>query len=380
MAQVPETFIIDPDGIVVLRWAGAIDAVTLRCWCSSSATSTGRHEPRVVVKRWPGWVLLVFVVVGFLAYGATRDAGARTPEERVEEITKRLACPMCDGETVYESANTASASIRAEIKTQVTAADASDDDIVAYIVQQFGAQTQLLPKASGFESLVWVIPGVALVCAGVGLFFAFRRWRTNVDTVPDDADRARGGRAALAAADRTTGPAMNPDRLAELEEERSFLLRSIRDIEARVRRGRRRRGRLPHAARRVRRAAPAAVLREIEDGRSALVPEPKRPWWRRVAIIGGTLVVARRAGPVRRPVRGPTAARARRSPVASRPTRSPSCWPMRRQTMGSDPKALAGGVRQGAGDRSAQRGSHHLRRLAEGAHRPAGDPTGDAAD
>ena len=29
VAQVPETFIIDPDGIVRLRWAGAIDAETL---------------------------------------------------------------------------------------------------------------------------------------------------------------------------------------------------------------------------------------------------------------------------------------------------------------------------------------------------------------
>ncbi|CAB4363615.1 MAG: hypothetical protein F2681_06585 [Actinobacteria bacterium] len=152
------------------------------------------------VKRWPGWVLLAFVVAGCLAYGVTRDAGARTPEERVEEISKQLACPICNGETVYESRNTASASIRAEIKNQVSTTDASDDAIIAYVVQQFGAKTQLLPRASGFESLVWVIPGVALVCAGVGLFFSFRKWRTNVDTVPDAADRARV-EAAMAAED-----------------------------------------------------------------------------------------------------------------------------------------------------------------------------------
>jgi alkyl hydroperoxide reductase subunit AhpC len=29
VAQVPETFIIDPDGIVRVRWAGQIDAITL---------------------------------------------------------------------------------------------------------------------------------------------------------------------------------------------------------------------------------------------------------------------------------------------------------------------------------------------------------------
>jgi cytochrome c-type biogenesis protein CcmH len=142
------------------------------------------------LKKWPGWVLLALVVVGFLAFGTTRDSGPRTPEERVEEITKRLACPVCDGESVYESANSASAAIRAEVKTQVTTSDATDDEIVAFIVQQFDAKTQLLPSATGFESLVWVLPTVAFVCAGVGLFFAFRRWKANVDTVPDDADRA----------------------------------------------------------------------------------------------------------------------------------------------------------------------------------------------
>jgi cytochrome c-type biogenesis protein CcmH len=153
------------------------------------------------VKRWPGWVLLVLVVAGFLAFGSTRDAGARTPEERVDEISKQLACPICGGETVYESRNTASASIRAEIKAQVSTSDATDDEIIAFVVQQFGAKTQLLPKATGFESLVWVLPAVALVCASVGLFFAFRRWRHNVDTVPDDEDKAMVA-AALAADDQ----------------------------------------------------------------------------------------------------------------------------------------------------------------------------------
>ena len=142
------------------------------------------------LKRWPGWVLLVLVVAGLLAFGTTRDAGARTPEERVEEISKQLACPICDGETVYESRNTQSASIRTEIKGQVTTSDATDDEIIAYIVQRFEAKIQLLPKATGFESLVWVLPSVVFVCAAVGLFFSFRRWRLAADLVPNDDDRA----------------------------------------------------------------------------------------------------------------------------------------------------------------------------------------------
>lgn len=160
---------------------------------------------RPVWKRWPGWLALVLVLVAFLAYGTAQDAGPQSPEERVEQITKRIACPVCDGETVYESANPASAAIRAEVKAQVSAGRSSDDEIVAYIVQQYGAQTQLLPTASGFDALVWILPATALVCAGVGLFFAFRRWQRNVDAVPDDADRALVAAALDADGDRGDG-------------------------------------------------------------------------------------------------------------------------------------------------------------------------------
>lgn len=146
-------------------------------------------NPRAL-KRWPGWVLLALVVACFLAYGTAKESGPATPEERVEEITKRIACPVCDGETVYESANPASAAIRSEVKAQVAAGKSTDDEIVAFIVQNFGGQTQLVPKASGFDALVWVIPAAAFVCAVTGLGFAFRRWKHNVDAIPDDADRA----------------------------------------------------------------------------------------------------------------------------------------------------------------------------------------------
>jgi cytochrome c-type biogenesis protein CcmH len=141
------------------------------------------------VKKWPAWVVLALVVGGFLWYGSTRGSGPRTVDDRVASITKRLACPVCDGESVYESANDASAAIRSEVRLKVTTTDASDDQIIAYIVRQYSAKTQLVPSATGFDSLVWVLPVVALVCAAVGLFFAFRRWRANVDTVPDEADR-----------------------------------------------------------------------------------------------------------------------------------------------------------------------------------------------
>jgi cytochrome c-type biogenesis protein CcmH len=141
------------------------------------------------IKRWPSWVLLVLVVGGLLAVGATRDAGARSPKERVEDISRRLACPICDGESVFESRNADSQNIRIEIARQVDTGTVSDDQIINFIVERYGSKVLLVPRATGIDSLVWALPVTAFICAVVGLGVAFRRWKAAADTIPDDADR-----------------------------------------------------------------------------------------------------------------------------------------------------------------------------------------------
>lgn len=83
-------------------------------------------------------------------------------------------------------------------------------------------------------------------------------------------------------------PTMNPDRLAELEEERRFLLRSLADLEREHEAGdvddvdyeELRDGYTVRAA---------ATLRAIEDGRAALPEKPPVNWRRRV-VAGGVVV------------------------------------------------------------------------------------------
>ena len=131
----------------------------------------------------------MFVVGGLLAIGTARESGPRTPKERVEDISRRLACPICDGESVFESRNADSQAIRIEIARQVDAGTVSDDQIINFIEQRFGSRVLLVPKATGIDALVWALPVAALVCAVVGLGVTFRRWKAAADTIPDDADR-----------------------------------------------------------------------------------------------------------------------------------------------------------------------------------------------
>jgi cytochrome c-type biogenesis protein CcmH len=153
------------------------------------------------LKRWPAWVLLLFVVVGFLAVGASRDRGPSTPAERADAIARRVACPVCDGESVYESRNTASVNLRTAITEMVNEGRASDDEIVAVIERSYGGQVLLVPRASGLDALVWALPVAALVCAVAGLVVAFRRWRREDADARDPTDDERRLVAAALAED-----------------------------------------------------------------------------------------------------------------------------------------------------------------------------------
>jgi cytochrome c-type biogenesis protein CcmH len=140
------------------------------------------------MKRWPGWVVLAFVVVGLLAYGATRDTGPRTPDDRIEAISKRLACPVCQGESVYESRNPASTQIREAIKQAVADGERSDEEIIQSIVVAYEGEELLIPTASGVEALAWALPATAFVIGVVGLTIAFRRWKVNTATLGEATD------------------------------------------------------------------------------------------------------------------------------------------------------------------------------------------------
>ena len=121
--------------------------------------------------------------------GAGVETRHAVVDPRVEDISERLACPICDGESVFESRNADSQAIRIEIARQVDTGTVSDDQIINFIEQRFGSRVLLVPRSTGIDALVWALPVAALVCAIVGLGAAFRRWKLAADTVPDDADR-----------------------------------------------------------------------------------------------------------------------------------------------------------------------------------------------
>lgn len=139
----------------------------------------------MIINRRAAWSLIVVAIIALLAFGSTRDTGPFTQQDRIDVITKRLACPTCDGESVYVSRATSAQSIRAEVARQVGDGVRTDDQIVGYIADRFGGEVLLLPRATGIDAIIWVLPAVLAVGLVAALWLAFRRWRQpTVTTTP----------------------------------------------------------------------------------------------------------------------------------------------------------------------------------------------------
>jgi cytochrome c-type biogenesis protein CcmH len=153
------------------------------------ATPVGRRPWNRQIKRWPAWAVLLGVVIVALLIGSTRSSGPLTDQDRVDGIAQRLACPTCDGESVYESQSDAAGQIRDQLMQLVQQGTYSDDQIIQSIQENYDGRTQLVPKATGFDAIVWALPVFAGVCAIAGLGVAFRRWKRAADVRPSDDDR-----------------------------------------------------------------------------------------------------------------------------------------------------------------------------------------------
>ena len=142
--------------------------------------------------RRSAWALLLVVTVVLVVFGTVRENGPLTQQDRIDTITKRVACPTCDGESVYVSRAAAAQAIRSEVARQVGDGLKTDDEIVAFIADRFGGQVLLVPRGSGLDSLVWVLPVVVAVALIGALAMSFRRGPVSASGVAVSSSSRRG--------------------------------------------------------------------------------------------------------------------------------------------------------------------------------------------
>ena len=140
------------------------------------------------MSRRVAWVLVLIVAAGSLAVALSTDDPPATDDERAYELKSTTLCPVCGGQNVLESNAAVAAAIRQQIDELVDDGRA-DDEIRRFLAQQYGRDVNASPPRSGFASLVWILPVLAVAVGGAWLAWSFVAWRDGRALGATDEDR-----------------------------------------------------------------------------------------------------------------------------------------------------------------------------------------------
>ena len=106
-----------------------------------------------------------------------QDEQPRIPtDDEVNAVAKKLYCPVCPNTPLDVCETQACKDWRAQIRDQL-AAGWSEQQILDYFVQQYGERVLGEPQRSGFTSMVWVLPLIAVLLGIVIVWQVLRSWR-----------------------------------------------------------------------------------------------------------------------------------------------------------------------------------------------------------
>lgn len=113
----------------------------------------------------------------WLAVPHTAVAQNSVTDDDVNRVAKQLFCPTCQNTPVDVCPTQTCADWRALIRQQL-AAGQTDQEILRYFADQYGAGVLANPPRSGFGWFVWLAP-LLVVLVGMALFArSLRQWRT----------------------------------------------------------------------------------------------------------------------------------------------------------------------------------------------------------
>jgi cytochrome c-type biogenesis protein CcmH len=132
------------------------------------------------------FLLLAFPLFCVAASFAADDKNAAA---KAREIEDQLIAPCCWTQPVSEHYSEVSEKIRQQV-TQMVAAGKSRDEILDFFVAQYGERILATPRAKGFNSLVYILPWLALVLGAWLLLLLLKRWRSQSVAAPAPAPSA----------------------------------------------------------------------------------------------------------------------------------------------------------------------------------------------
>jgi cytochrome c-type biogenesis protein CcmH len=113
-------------------------------------------------------IALVVMVIGLLP-----DAAEAGPDVRQQQLSERIACPWCHGQSLAESDSQVAVDLVVILREKIDAGW-TDSEIYGFFASSYGDQVLLEPPLTGWGIALWLLPVAAL---GAGGWVIWRRQR-----------------------------------------------------------------------------------------------------------------------------------------------------------------------------------------------------------
>ena len=114
---------------------------------------------------------------------AAQSAPSSEPKTTLPDIEDEVMCPVC-GTTLELASENKQANDQRDYIRGLIAEGRTKDEIKDALVAEFGEEVLATPGTEGFDLAAWLVPGLAIVAAGVAIFVGLRRWRARGSTEP----------------------------------------------------------------------------------------------------------------------------------------------------------------------------------------------------
>ena len=115
--------------------------------------------------------LIILTILGSVSFTTRSLSEEKTLDDRANEISNELLCPVCAGQSVAESNSNLANDMRQVIRKKLEEGQ-SQEEIMAYFIDTYGETILGAPPAKGVNWFLWLLPGFAIVVGliGIGMF------------------------------------------------------------------------------------------------------------------------------------------------------------------------------------------------------------------
>lgn len=139
-------------------------------------------------------IILSLVILGLVALIFAVPISAQQPvtDDEVNEIAKKLYCPVCESTPLDVCPTQACADWREVIRIKLSEGQ-SEEEIRAYFEEQYGPRALSEPPREGFTLAIWILP-IAAVVVGAFVFSRYlRNIRKTAEGEPGDVEETTAG-------------------------------------------------------------------------------------------------------------------------------------------------------------------------------------------